>query len=62
MADPITIPAPDVLRAEIRALAEELRARRQLLRLAEAAERARRLAAARETPGQADEKGVPRAS
>jgi len=41
MSTPETIPDPDELRAEIRARVEELRAKRRLLRLAEAARTAR---------------------
>jgi hypothetical protein len=47
MSTPETIPDPDELRAEIRKRAEELRAKRRLLRLAEAARAARLREAAR---------------
>jgi hypothetical protein len=48
---PLTIPDSQTLRAELRAMAEELRAKRRLLKLAEAAEAARRRAAERAALG-----------
>ena len=51
MSNPLTIPDPEQLRAEIRAHVQELRAKRRLLKLAEAAEAARQRAAERAALG-----------